>query len=103
TLAKRQVFGMVGIDGLNGPTETVIIADESANPVWVAADMLAQAEHDTLATAILLTPSQAIADAVRQEIGKQIENLSRDSIIAASLLERGGIVFTDNLMEAVRL
>lgn len=103
TLAKRQVFGRVGIDGLNGPTETVIIADETANPVWVAADMLAQAEHDTLATAILLTPSQALAEAARLEIGKQLESLSRDSIIAASLLERGGIVITENLMEAARL
>lgn len=103
TLAKRQVFGMVGIDGLNGPTETVIIADETANPVWVAADMLAQAEHDLLATAILLTPSQVLAEAVRQEIGKQIESLSRDSIIAESLLERGGIVITENLTEAARL
>ena len=61
TLAKRQVYGMVGIDGLYGPTETVVVADESANPAWVAADMLAQAEHDTLATAILFTPSQKIA------------------------------------------
>jgi len=53
TLAKRQVYGVVGIDGLAGPTETVVIADESANPSWVAADLLAQAEHDILATAIL--------------------------------------------------
>ncbi len=57
TLAKRQVYGVVGIDGLAGPTETVVVADEAANPGWVAADMLAQAEHDLLASAILLTPS----------------------------------------------
>ncbi len=57
TLAKRQVFGTVGIDGLAGPTETVVIADENARPAWVAADLLAQAEHDYLASAILLTPS----------------------------------------------
>ncbi|MCA9973852.1 MAG: histidinol dehydrogenase, partial [Anaerolineales bacterium] len=61
TLAKRQVYGIVGIDGLYGPTETVVVADETADPVWVAADMLAQAEHDVLATAILFTPSQALA------------------------------------------
>ena len=60
TLAKRQVYGVVGIDGLAGPTETVVIADESANPSWVAADMLAQAEHDLLASAILLTTSQPL-------------------------------------------
>ncbi len=59
TLAKRQVYGVVGIDGLAGPTETVVVADESANPAWVAADLLAQAEHDLLASAILLTPSQS--------------------------------------------
>ena len=56
TLAKRQVYGVVGIDGLAGPTETVVIADEFANPAWVAADLLAQAEHDLLASAILLNP-----------------------------------------------
>ena len=59
TLAKRQVYGLVGIDGLAGPTETIVIADESARPDWVAADLLAQAEHDVLAAAILLTPSEA--------------------------------------------
>ena len=64
TLAKQQVFGLVGIDGLAGPTETVVIADETANPAWVAADLLAQAEHDPLATAILLTPSRPLAEAL---------------------------------------
>lgn len=90
TLAKRRVFGMVGIDGLNGPTETVIIADASANPVWVAADLLAQAEHDTLATAILLTPSRPLAEAVQAEVARQMEFLSRDGVIAAALAEQGG-------------
>ena len=64
TLAKRQVFGAVGIDGLYGPTETLLIADDSANPAWCAADMLAQAEHDELATSILITTSQLLADRV---------------------------------------
>ncbi|MCB0035657.1 MAG: histidinol dehydrogenase, partial [Anaerolineales bacterium] len=68
TLAKREVYGRVGIDGLYGPTETVVVADDTADAAWVAADMLAQAEHDVLATAILLTPSQQLAEAVQVEI-----------------------------------
>ena len=68
TLAKKQVYGLVGIDGLAGPTETIVIADERANPVWAAADLMAQAEHDVLATAILMTPSRQFAEAVQTEI-----------------------------------
>ncbi|MCB0089159.1 MAG: histidinol dehydrogenase, partial [Caldilineaceae bacterium] len=64
TLAKRQLYGLVGIDGLPGPTETVVIADDSADPALAAADLLAQAEHDVLACAILLTPSRAMAQKV---------------------------------------
>ena len=71
TLAKRQVYGIVGLDGLYGPTETVVVADDSADPAWVAADLLAQAEHDVLATAILLTPSRRLAEAVRGEVRAQ--------------------------------
>lgn len=103
TLAKRQVFGIVGIDGLNGPTETVIIADDSADPAWVAADLLAQAEHDTLATAILLTPSRSLAEAVQSEVARQLESLSRDSVIAVALAGQGGIVVTRDLAEATSL
>lgn len=103
TLAKRQVYGVVGIDGLAGPTETVVIADESANPAWVAADLLAQAEHDFLASAILLTPSQMLINKVRAEIGKQIEQRGRAEMIAASLQNRGGAVLTAHLEEAVEL
>jgi len=103
TLAKRQVYGVVGIDGLAGPTETVVIADESANPSWVAADMLAQAEHDLLASAILLTPSQSLIDKVQGEVSKQIEERGRAEIIAASLENRGGAVLTRDLDEAVQL
>ena len=103
TLAKQQVYGLVGIDGLYGPTETVVIADDSADPAWVAADLLAQAEHDVLATAILLTPSPSLAHAVQHEAGRQLEQLSRSEIIAASLLNRGGIVLTANLAEAAQL
>jgi len=103
TLAKQQVFGQVGIDGLAGPTETMIIADETANPAWLAADLLAQAEHDTLAAAILLTPSRALAEAVQREVARQMETLSRDAVIAAALAGQSGIVVTADLDEAVAL
>ena len=103
TLAKRQVYGVVGIDGLAGPTETVVIADDSANPSWVAADLLAQAEHDLLASAILLTPSQTLIEKVRAEVAIQIEQRNRADIIVASLENRGGAVLTCDLNEAVEL
>lgn len=103
TLAKRQVFGMVGIDGLAGPTETLVIADETANPAWVAADMLAQAEHDVLASAILLTTSQKLAEAVQVEVGRQMEDLPRADILAQSLPGQSGIVVTRDLDEAAAL
>jgi histidinol dehydrogenase len=103
TLAKQQVFGIVGLDGLAGPTETMVIADETANPAWVAADMLAQAEHDILASAILLTPSIRLAEAVRVEISRQLETLSREEIILQSLAHRGGIVIVPDLETAASL
>ncbi|MGC9520817.1 MAG: histidinol dehydrogenase [Anaerolineae bacterium] len=103
TLAKRQVYGIVGLDGLYGPTETVIVADDTANPTWVAADLLAQAEHDVLATAILLTPSRELAAAVQAEVVRQAERLSRSGVIETSLVGQGGIVLTPDLATAVRL
>jgi histidinol dehydrogenase len=103
TLAKQQVYGIVGIDGVYGPTETAVVADDSANPAWVAADLLAQAEHDVLASAILITPSLDLAQAVQVEIGRQMETLSRSEIIAQSLSFRGGIVLVDDLGQACRL
>jgi histidinol dehydrogenase len=103
TLAKKQVYGLVGIDGLYGPTETAVIADESANPAWVAADLLAQAEHDVLATAILFTDSPQLAAQVQIQVARQIEFLSRAEVIAASLFHRGGIVVTADLNQAVAL
>ena len=103
SLAKRQVYGTVGIDGLYGPTETVVVADDSANPAWVAADLLAQAEHDLLATAILLTPSRELATAVQAEVARQLEGLERGDLAAASLDGQGGIVLTPDLETAVRL
>ena len=103
TLAKRQVFGMVGIDGLPGPTETVVIADEGANPTLAAADLLAQAEHDVLACAILLTPSRNMAEAVQAAVMAQLEELGRSEVIAGSLARGSGIVVTDSVTQAVGL
>ena len=82
TLAKQQVYGDVGIDGLLGPTETMVIADENADPMLAAADLLAQAEHDVLASAILLTPSNELAEAVQAEIYRQLATLERRDIVA---------------------
>ncbi|MFO7661870.1 MAG: histidinol dehydrogenase [Chloroflexota bacterium] len=103
TLAKRQVYGLVGIDGLAGPTETMVIADDSANPAWIAADLLAQAEHDTLATAVLLTPSMKLAQAVQVEVARQMESLSRGAIIEEALANQGGIIITRDVAEAARI
>ncbi|MBN2006355.1 MAG: histidinol dehydrogenase [Anaerolineae bacterium] len=103
TIAKRQVYGIVGLDGLYGPTETIVVADDSANPAWVAADLLAQAEHDVLATAILLTPSRALAEAVQAEVARQTATLSRADVIRTSLAGQGGIILTPDLATAVRL
>lgn len=103
TLAKRQVYGVVGIDSLAGPTETVVIADDSARSEWVAADLLAQAEHDVLAAAILLTPSASLIEKVQAEIARQIEERQRADVIAASLENRSGAVLTSDLDEAVVL
>lgn len=103
TLAKQQVYGDVGIDGILGPTETMVIADDSADPKLAAADLLAQAEHDVLASAILLTPSIAFAEKVRDEIHKQTEQLSRKDIINQAMDNRSGTVITENLEQAFDL
>ena len=101
--AKRLVFGAVGIDSIAGPSEVVIMADESARANFIAADMLAQAEHDEEASSILLTNSDALADAVADEIGKQVPKLSRSSVIEASLAQYGAIIVVDDLDEACAL
>ena len=103
SLAKRQVYGQVGVDGFYGPTETIVIADDSADSAWVAADLLAQAEHDVLATAILLTPSRDLGQAVQAEVAAQLEGLERGDVAAASLGGQGGIILTPDLETAVRL
>lgn len=100
TLAKQQVFGDVGIDGLPGPTETMVIADEHADPALAAADLLAQAEHDVLASAILVTPSRDFAGRVAVEVGRRIEDLSRAEIIAQAFANRSGAVIVRDLPQA---
>ncbi|MEP0761599.1 MAG: histidinol dehydrogenase [Chloroflexota bacterium] len=100
TLAKQQVYGDVGLDGLPGPTETMVIADESADPALAAADLLAQAEHDVLASAILVTPSRALAERVAAEVERRAAVLSRAEIIAQSLSSRSGAVIVRDLDEA---
>ena len=102
-LAKRMVFGQVGIEALPGPTECLVVADDSANPAWVAADLLAQAEHDPLACSLLITPDVALADAVDREVAEQVQTLPRRAIVKESLANRGGIVETRDLNEAVDL
>ena len=102
-LAKRAVFGYVGIDSIAGPSEILIVADETANPHFVAADMLSQAEHDALASAILVTTSAALADAVAIALQKQLKELERHEIAEKSLAAYGAILVTESLAEAAAL
>lgn len=102
-LAKRLVFGQVGIESLPGPSEIVVIADESASPRHVAADLLSQAEHGEDALAILLTPSASLAEAVDAQIEQQTPGLSRAAIIRACLAKGGRAVVTRDLEEAAEL
>jgi len=102
TLAKRMVYGTVGIDGLEGPSEIVIVADETANPILCAADLLAQAEHDPLASAILITNSPDLANQVNRETEAQLAELERRSI-ATEAINRGVIVLVNSVDEAIEL
>ena len=101
--AKKLVFGIVGIDAIAGPSEIAIIADDSARPDFVAADLLAQAEHDEEASAILITSSLALADAVAQEVEQQLSSLPRRAIAEESLANYGAIFLVENLPEACRI
>jgi histidinol dehydrogenase len=103
TLAKKQVYGDVGIDGLYGPTETLLIADDTASPVLVAADLLAQAEHDPLATALLITPSARLGRQVQAEADRQLLSLERRDVIEESFRGQGAILVVNDLGEAVEL
>jgi histidinol dehydrogenase len=102
TLAKKMVYGTVAIDGLQGPSEIMIIADETANPSLCAADLLAQAEHDPLASAILTTTSSSLANQVDREVVAQLGKLKRRSI-ATQAIDRGMIILVNNFDEAIEL
>ena len=99
--AKRMVQGQVDIDGVFGPTETILLADETANPVFCAADLIAQAEHDPMASAILVTDSQNLIDAVEAELDSQIAGNPRAETIRHSLERQGCIVVVDDFDEAI--
>ena len=99
--AKRMVQGQVDIDGVFGPTETILLADETANPVFCAADLIAQAEHDPMASAILVTDSQPLIDAVEAELDVQIAGNPRAETIRHSLERQGCIVVVDDFEEAI--
>lgn len=103
TMAKRFVFGAVGIDMLAGPSEILILADESANPRFIAADLLSQAEHDEHARSILITTSSDLADAVRTEVERQIEDLTRSETARRSLSDNGAIIVVGSLREGIDL
>ena len=100
-LAKKAVFGYVSIDSIAGPSEILVLADETANPKFVAADLLSQAEHDEMASAILITTSQELAEKVSEEVDKFVAQLSRKEIIQKSLDNYGYILVADNLYDAI--
>ncbi|MDD5511177.1 MAG: histidinol dehydrogenase [Dehalococcoidales bacterium] len=102
-LAKKLVYGAVDIDGLQGPSEVIIIADDTADAGYCAADILAQAEHDPLASAILITTSSRLADEVEAEVERQLAGLSRRAIVAESLRTGGRIVVVAGIDEAIEL
>ncbi|MGO4387409.1 histidinol dehydrogenase [Microvirga sp. 2YAF29] len=101
--AKRRVFGQVGIDMIAGPSEVLILADSHANPDWIAADLLAQAEHDPAAQSILITDSASLADAVEQAVERQLKTLPKAEIARASWQDYGAIILIDTLENAIPL
>ena len=101
--AKRRVFGQVGIDMIAGPSEVVILADGSANPDWIAADLLAQAEHDVAAQSILITDSPALGQAVEQAVAARLQQLPRRDIAEASWRDFGAVIYVNSLQQAVPL
>ena len=100
-LAKRAVYGHVSIDSIAGPSEVMVLADETANPRYVAADLLSQAEHDEMASAILVTTSEELAEKVSVQVDKFIDELSRKEIMRKSIDNYGYILFADNLSDAI--
>lgn len=100
-LAKREVFGAVDIDSIAGPSEIVVLADDTAEPAYVAADLLSQAEHDSMASAILVTPSRSLADSVAAEVERQLKDLPREAVARASVENHGAIIVVDSLQEGI--
>ena len=100
-LAKKTVYGHVSIDSVAGPSEILVLADETANPRYVAADLLSQAEHDELASAILVTTSRELAEQVSKEVDTFVASLSRKEIISKSLENYGYLLIADNMDEAI--
>ncbi|KQO18933.1 histidinol dehydrogenase [Paenibacillus sp. Leaf72] len=96
-LAKREVFGAVDIDSIAGPSEIVVLADESADPAYIAADLLSQAEHDEMASSILVTPSEQLGSAVAAEVERQLTTLPRQAIARASIDSYGAVLMVDSL------
>jgi len=103
TLAKKAVYGHCDIDMLAGPSEILIVADKTADPVYTAADMLSQAEHDTLASSIVITDSEEVATQVQKELELQLANLPRQEIARASLDKNGLIVIAETITQAMEL
>jgi len=101
--AKRQLYGMVGIDMVAGPSEVVIVSDGKSNPDWIAADLLAQAEHDPVAQSILITTSPAEADAVEAAVARQLETLPTAAVAGASWRDFGAIILVPNLAASLPL
>ena len=101
--AKRQVYGMVSIDMIAGPSEILVVADGKSNPAWVAADLLSQAEHDKVASAVLVTDSVSLAEAVSAEIEKQLPQLARAAIARESIDRNGKIIVAEDLRAAIEI
>jgi len=101
--AKKLVYGIVDIDMIAGPSEILIIADKTANAKYIAADLMSQAEHDILASSILVTDSEELVNQVNTELEKQMKNLSRREIIKQSLIDFGGCILCDNIDEAINI
>ena len=101
--AKRQVYGLVSIDMIAGPSEILVVADGKSNPAWVAADLLSQAEHDKVASAVLVTDSAELAEKVSEEIEKQIPELIRSEIARVSIDQNGKIIVADDLRAAIEI
>jgi histidinol dehydrogenase len=103
TVAKKQVFGEVGIDMIAGPSELTIVCDGASNPDWIAMDLFSQAEHDEQAQSILISPEPDFLDAVQESIDKLLPTLARRDIVATSMSNRGLFIQTESLAEAARV